>query len=360
MFKFLIIEDEPIELQSLKKIITTTFHHAEILLASTGREAMQVLNDRPDLNMVLVDINIPRPSGVDIIKQLRAQQLPAKVIVITANDDFALMRQMINLKIDDYLLKPVKTQLLIETLQKYLEVNTQQLASEDTRLTQLQKRLIEHDLIDWNDFMLEQLEGAMRPPTSTAIIDLLHALDSQLAGPQNGPLSAELAKRLEQFGKTGLNSHSYVSYLKGLFALNIQLAANTQSDPLIESKAFMQRAKTYIDTHLFHAITLEDTATHAYVSPCYLSRMFKKECGMKFTHYVSERRLKVAKSLLEFSDLSIQHIALDLNYQDANYFSRIFKQYSGIRPLEYRERSRQTSPPSLSADFTTESGRFNL
>ncbi|XBS70870.1 helix-turn-helix domain-containing protein [Acerihabitans sp. KWT182] len=44
----------------------------------------------------------------------------------------------------------------------------------------------------------------------------------------------------------------------------------------------------------------------------------------------------MAKSLLQFSDLKVNTIALELSWQDANYFCRIFKKETGIAPSDYR------------------------
>ena len=45
----------------------------------------------------------------------------------------------------------------------------------------------------------------------------------------------------------------------------------------------------------------------------------------------------IAKLLLNFSDLQINAIALELSYQDANYFCRLFKKETGLSPSEYRK-----------------------
>lgn len=53
--------------------------------------------------------------------------------------------------------------------------------------------------------------------------------------------------------------------------------------------------------------------------------------------YVTNERLKVAKELLSHTDLKIYDIASKVGYQDTKYFSRLFKQWTGQLPSQYRD-----------------------
>ncbi|WP_444460141.1 helix-turn-helix domain-containing protein [Rhodobacter capsulatus] len=61
---------------------------------------------------------------------------------------------------------------------------------------------------------------------------------------------------------------------------------------------------------------------------------------MTFIAYVKERRMSRAKDLLAGSSLPILNVALDLAYQDANYFCKAFKKEVGVSPSEFRRASR--------------------
>ena len=76
--------------------------------ASTGKKAIQLIDELNQIDMMLVDINIPLPNGNQVIEYLKQKNTQTKVIVTTANDDFDIVRHMLSLKVDDYLLKPVK------------------------------------------------------------------------------------------------------------------------------------------------------------------------------------------------------------------------------------------------------------
>ena len=73
------------------------------------------------------------------------------------------------------------------------------------------------------------------------------------------------------------------------------------------------------------------------VTPSYLSTLFKKEIGMPLTEYVNNHRTEKAKQLLLSSNLQVQQIAQSCGILDVNYFTKIFKKYTGKTPNEYRK-----------------------
>ncbi|MCU6709702.1 AraC family transcriptional regulator [Paenibacillus sp. J5C_2022] len=71
----------------------------------------------------------------------------------------------------------------------------------------------------------------------------------------------------------------------------------------------------------------------------YLCQVFKKNSGISISSYVQQLRIQKAKYLLINTSLSIQGIGEEVGYQDALYFSRVFKKLSGESPSQYREQS---------------------
>lgn len=99
----------------------------------------------------------------------------------------------------------------------------------------------------------------------------------------------------------------------------------------------LQLAIDYINEHFQSQVTLEELAKHAYVSPYYLSRMFKKELGKNFVDYLNEKRIGRAKALFRDADLKTYEVAEYVGISDAHYFSRLFKKYTGMTPTDYRQ-----------------------
>jgi two-component system, response regulator YesN len=103
------------------------------------------------------------------------------------------------------------------------------------------------------------------------------------------------------------------------------------------AKGLMMKAKEYIDEHFAEAITLEEAAEHVGLSPYYFSKLFKDRFGITFIDYITEIRMKRAKELMENPDVSIKEVCYTVGYKDPNYFSRVFKKYTGLTPSEYRK-----------------------
>lgn len=98
-----------------------------------------------------------------------------------------------------------------------------------------------------------------------------------------------------------------------------------------------RRAKEYMKANFSKSITLEDVAREINVSPQYLSKLFKEETGQNFIEYLTELRIRIAKSLLEEDERSVKEICYSIGYGDPNYFSRTFKKIVGSTPTEYKD-----------------------
>lgn len=93
----------------------------------------------------------------------------------------------------------------------------------------------------------------------------------------------------------------------------------------------------YVDFHYMETLSLESLATRFAVNKNYLSNRFHKEVGRTLTDYINQTRVQRAVRLLERTPLSMQEIAEQCGFTDANYFTRTFKKINGLSPNEYRK-----------------------
>jgi len=100
----------------------------------------------------------------------------------------------------------------------------------------------------------------------------------------------------------------------------------------------INRAKEFIMENYGRDILLEDVANHVFLSPAYLSRIFKKYVGESFSSYLFSIRINRAKILLKNSNLKVYEISERVGIQTPKYFFKLFKDHTGLTPSEYRAR----------------------
>ncbi|MGZ7443972.1 response regulator [Paenibacillus sp. TH7-28] len=100
----------------------------------------------------------------------------------------------------------------------------------------------------------------------------------------------------------------------------------------------VETVKRWIAEHYNQPAELSQLARMVYLTPSYLSKLFKHETGMTITDYLIEVRIKKAKLLLRKSnELKIHEIGCEVGYPDPAYFNKLFKRIVGVTPNEYKK-----------------------
>jgi len=85
-------------------------------------------------------------------------------------------------------------------------------------------------------------------------------------------------------------------------------------------------------------LSIKLIANSVFVTPNYLSLVFKKSTGKTINQFITETRMEKAKELLKDRSIKLYEIASMVGFRDANYFAKIFKKMEGMNPSEYREK----------------------
>ena len=93
----------------------------------------------------------------------------------------------------------------------------------------------------------------------------------------------------------------------------------------------------YIREHLDQNLTLESLAEKVYMHPAYLSRICKSLTGKGLGEQIIQARVDKAKELLLTTNKSVTDISLALGYTNPRAFYRLFKEYTGLTPGEFRK-----------------------
>lgn len=103
---------------------------------------------------------------------------------------------------------------------------------------------------------------------------------------------------------------------------------------------FIDELMAIVEQSLDQDIGLHEIADRLYVSPPYLSRLFKKETKMTFSAYIHDKKMQKAKELLQ-EGAKVYEASRLIGYRDISYFTRLFRKYWGVMPSEV-SRSRTT------------------
>ena len=93
----------------------------------------------------------------------------------------------------------------------------------------------------------------------------------------------------------------------------------------------------YIEDHLDIELSLEKMAKIAHISPYYFHRLFRAYMGETLAEYIKRLRLQRAMERLQYSNIPITDIALDLGYESPSAFTKVFQQLLGQSPRQYRK-----------------------
>ncbi|KMO86902.1 histidine kinase [Megasphaera cerevisiae DSM 20462] len=124
MHTILIVEDELLEQQFLKEIITEELQNTDkIITCTTGTESIQCTKTYyPDI--IFMDILLPELDGLDALNQIRKIHSDVSVVILSGYSDFSYAQKAIHLHVQEYLLKPIRPIEIRQTIRRLLSQHT--------------------------------------------------------------------------------------------------------------------------------------------------------------------------------------------------------------------------------------------
>lgn len=107
-----------------------------------------------------------------------------------------------------------------------------------------------------------------------------------------------------------------------------------------------RRITEYIYDHIYAPVTVNGIAEALNLHPSYLSKCFYEETGVHLKRFIHIEKLKEAKNLMTYTNMTLTEIAAHLGYSDLSHFTRTCKTYIGITPRELKKRN---GSPELTA-----------
>ncbi|MBU9714318.1 response regulator transcription factor [Evansella tamaricis] len=144
----LLVDDEPTTLNGLRKTLELWAEgqtsKVEILCASSGMEAMKILDTRR-VHVLLTDIRMPEMTGLALAQLLEKKEDAPVVLIMSAYSEFKYAQKAIQLGVVNYLLKPISKQELIDSVEKAFEVEA------NREQSGLIKKVVDQNLLQFED-----------------------------------------------------------------------------------------------------------------------------------------------------------------------------------------------------------------
>lgn len=125
-------------------------------------------------------------------------------------------------------------------------------------------------------------------------------------------------------------------YIVDLLTLALKVnISDQQYDSALKQK--LAAVHNYIDDHFTEDLSLEKLSSQFYISKYYLTREYKRIYGKTIFQHIITARINYGKSLLRFSDKSVEEIAHLCGFNDQSYFARQFKKSENLTCFSYRK-----------------------
>ncbi|SDH68240.1 response regulator [Halanaerobium congolense] len=376
VYNLLLVDDEkPIR----EKLINNTDwkgNNYQVFAAADGAEALEIIKNR-GIDILVTDIQMPKLSGMNLIEKARENSSLLKVIVISGFAEFEYAQKSIRYGVNEYLLKPFRSEKLLEVVNKARDElikeknNEQRLALlraemssyiNENKLNSSYNWLIDDQFFQHQSLIMDRIDlnavlkrGSRDDILKTVnkIIDELESVDlnrEKLYVVLNNLIleSFKIIKDLdyrvedlleiinkEKIEKINSENLKEIEIILKEFLLRLHDLISFNPDD--KNQQIINEMKEYIAANYQDGITLSEMARKFNLSSGHLSNLFHEETGESFSDYLNMIRLNKAKELLKTTDDKIYQIADQLGFNDAYYFSSWFKKLVGASPTTYRD-----------------------
>lgn len=356
MMRCLVVDDELLVRESVSKKIGECHSFIVSGTANNGAQALKWLQTSYS-DICITDVKMPLMDGLEVIQEINARYPWMVNIIISSYDEFEYAKKAINLGAVDYILKPVKTELLHKAL---LSAKNK---IEESRANEAKKILIEkltHSYSMKSKWM-DQLVHVHRLTMPTLLIDTLEMLE-QWIGPKFYLLE-QLAKEwiahiYQSLREIQQNSDHELMIAKEIIAqeadirryyrlsaVNVlemygnKLLARKYTSMNQPMKKAILDIKQYINKNYYKKLSLQDISVEVSISRTYLANLFKQETGMTIGDYLVEVRMQKAKELLLTTDMKSYEVGNAIGYDDGAHFSRVFRSFFKMNPMEFKSKT---------------------
>ncbi len=175
-----------------------------------------------------------------------------------------------------------------------------------------------------------------RLPAQLILIELRHVITHILQYcPDKRELEPVLESKLDDVVRNCRDYEDLEKKFRGIVTgLQTQLKGQTIKTGSRES---LERITEYISSHIADELMVPFLSRKFSISQSYLNRIFHKYTGKSVVEFIRETRIKKSVEIMnKTSEIPLKDISLMVGYEDASYFSKVFKAEKGISPQHFR------------------------
>lgn len=397
MYSVLIIDDEEFSREGLIEFIPwENFGFKVVGEASDGLEGV-ALAKKLQPNLAICDIRMPKLSGLQMIEKIKDEVDDCFFIILSGYSDKDYFHSAIELNVCAYIEKPLEIEKFMRALkdvatkierQKQQRMENEKLKHRVMKSHQLiyntmldmlvgKIRFDEGDLNKWltnqpspflqwsgyqvlriisdsseayqmlekrcatlcesqQVFYLSQItdEGLLLifEAKNNKWLELLELVLKEISTDTNIRFKGAVGRSVKEIDQIVLSYEDTVSMLKTMpYSYHLHTYSGSTGLDIIDT------VKRLIQENPKKDLSNTELSSHVYVTPQYMCALFSEETGMTITEYKTQIRMEKAKELMLDSRLKLYEIADILGYDNAKYFSKVFKKYTNQTPREYRK-----------------------
>ncbi len=99
----------------------------------------------------------------------------------------------------------------------------------------------------------------------------------------------------------------------------------------------LEEIRNHVQQHFAENLSVADLAKKYHLNATYLSTIFKERNKISLSAYIEGVRMENAKKFLKADQESITKTAMDVGYSDPNYFTKVFRKYTGMTPTQWKK-----------------------
>jgi len=120
--KVLAVDDDLINLKLLKSILLKLPNVSEVYEAKNGADALGILKNQSDIDLILLDIIMPVMSGIEMLKVVRADEGLKNIPVIVLTTDETKRTEALDCGANDFVMKPVRKEQVAEKVNRLINI----------------------------------------------------------------------------------------------------------------------------------------------------------------------------------------------------------------------------------------------